>query len=79
MVKYEFDPNRIFDDVGAEASLKKFGNFSEGALKAVRNFAEKILDFLLPGQDMSSLCIITTTLLATHSKAIFLHHFPVMY
>ncbi|WP_232503074.1 hypothetical protein [Wolbachia endosymbiont of Cimex lectularius] len=49
--KYEFDPNRIFDDVGAEASLKKFGNFSEGALKAVRNFAEKILDFLLPDQD----------------------------
>ena len=45
---YEFDPNRIFDDVGAEASLKEFGNFSEGALKVDRNFAEKILDFLLP-------------------------------
>ncbi|MGL9762450.1 MAG: hypothetical protein ACR5LB_10045 [Wolbachia sp.] len=49
--KYEFDLNRIFDDVGAEASFKKFGNFLEGALKAVRNFAEKILDFLVPGQD----------------------------
>ncbi len=49
--RYEFDPNRIFDNVGAEASLKEFGNFSEGALKAVRNFAEKILDFLLPSQD----------------------------
>ncbi|MFP3015359.1 MAG: hypothetical protein ACEY3B_03510 [Wolbachia sp.] len=49
--RYEFDPNRIFDNMGAEASLKEFGNFSEGALKAVRNFAEKILDFLLPSQD----------------------------
>jgi len=44
--KYEFDPSRIFDGVGAEAILKEFGNFSEGALKAVRNFAEKNFTFL---------------------------------
>lgn len=49
--RYEFDPNRMFDDVGAEASLREFGNFSEDALRAVKNFAERILDFLLPGQD----------------------------
>ncbi|HCE59828.1 MAG TPA: hypothetical protein DEQ74_03305 [Wolbachia sp.] len=49
--KYEFDPNRMFDDVGAENSLKEFGDFSEEALKVVRNFAGKILDFLLPGHN----------------------------
>lgn len=41
----------MFDDVGAENSLKEFGDFSEEALKVVRNFAEKILDFLLPGHN----------------------------
>ncbi|WP_341808180.1 hypothetical protein [Wolbachia endosymbiont (group E) of Neria commutata] len=49
--KYEFDPNRIFDDVGAESSLREFGDFSEDALKAVRDFAEKILNFSLHGQN----------------------------
>ncbi|WMT84104.1 hypothetical protein NMD99_05570 [Wolbachia endosymbiont of Listronotus oregonensis] len=49
--KYEFDPNRMFSDVGAKASLKDFGNFSEDALRIVRNFGEKILGFLLPNQD----------------------------
>lgn len=41
----------MFSDVGAEASLREFGGVSEDALRAVRNFVERILDFLLPGQD----------------------------
>jgi hypothetical protein len=73
--KYEFDPNRIFDDAGAESSLKQFGDFSEDALKVVRDFAGKILDFLLPGQNH---------VIALHnnhnfpSYSFFLHHFPRM-
>jgi hypothetical protein len=44
--KYVVDPNRIFTDVGAKASLQKLGPYSEEALKTIRTFADRIVDSL---------------------------------
>lgn len=38
--KYIVDPNRVFSDKGAKASLKALGNYSAAAQAAVRDFAE---------------------------------------
>lgn len=44
--KFIADPNRIFTDEGARATLKKLGPYSEEALKAVRTFADGLVDSL---------------------------------
>lgn len=41
--KYVVDPNRIFSNKGAEASLTALGNYSDGALYEVRVFADAVL------------------------------------
>lgn len=50
--RYTFDPNRIFTDEGAEASLTRLGRADADALRAVRTFADQILEILSiePGQ-----------------------------
>lgn len=40
---YVFDPNRIFTDHGAEATLRDLGPYSDAAHAAVRTFARTIL------------------------------------
>lgn len=40
---YEFDPNRMFTDLGAENSLRRFRVSSEQAHKEVRAFAELVV------------------------------------
>ena len=45
-IKYEFDPNRIFTDFGADESLKKHGQSSNRALKLVRGLAQRMVDSL---------------------------------
>ena len=41
---YAFDPNRIFTDAGAAATLRDQGAFSDAALKATRAFARRLLE-----------------------------------
>jgi hypothetical protein len=41
---YAFDPNRIFSDAGAEATLRDQGAFSEAALEAARAFSGCLLE-----------------------------------
>src|SRR5690606_29119729 len=43
---YTFDPNRIFTDEGAEATLSRFGTVDTGAVHAVRSFANRILEIV---------------------------------
>lgn len=45
---YSFDPNRMFTDVGAEASLRRQGHYTPEALHAVRAFAEAVLAQVRP-------------------------------
>lgn len=45
---YVFDPNRMFTDRGAAASLDTLGAFSEAAHLAVRTFADNVLNQLDP-------------------------------
>ncbi len=40
---YTFDPNRIFTDAGAAASLRELGPYSDAALAEVRRFARRLL------------------------------------
>lgn len=40
---YEFDPNRMFTDDGAKATLENFGRYSSNAHKIVRSFATSIV------------------------------------
>ncbi len=42
-VKYKFDPNRIFTDRGARATLKWLGSYSPAAWVATRRFAKRII------------------------------------
>ncbi len=53
---YTFDPNRMFTDRGATASLKKLGPFSGGALTEVRHFARRLLEVV----DLQSLDRVVT-------------------
>lgn len=43
-VEYVFDPNRIFTDAGAEATLNDLGPCSGEALRATRTFARRFLE-----------------------------------
>ena len=45
---YAFDPNRVFTDAGAEATLRDLGAFSEGALRVTQGFAERLLGVIDP-------------------------------
>ena len=43
---YEFDPNRMFTDAGAEATLERFGSNDKSAHKKVRALAERVYGLL---------------------------------
>lgn len=45
--RYEFDPNRIFTDVGIKKTLKRFGRYTPAAHAEVKKLAHKI-KMLLP-------------------------------
>lgn len=45
---HTFDPNRVFTDAGAEATLRDLGLFSEEALRNVRGFARRFLEIIDP-------------------------------
>ena len=48
--RYEFDPNRIFTDVGIKKTLKQFGPYSPKAHNEVKKLAEQIKGALPPGK-----------------------------
>jgi len=45
-VKYEFDPNRMFTDLGAEETLKRYSKMSGKAHKSIRALAKRVVDSL---------------------------------
>lgn len=45
--EYAFDPNRIFSDVGIEATLRRYGRYSENAHQEVANFVESLLKVVI--------------------------------
>lgn len=45
-ISYEFDPNRMFTDLGIKASLKQYGSSSGRAHKSVRALARRLVDSL---------------------------------
>ncbi|KTD16111.1 hypothetical protein [Legionella jordanis] len=49
-VRYEFDPNRIFTDVGIKKTLKQFGNYSTGAHREVKKLARTIVKLIPKGK-----------------------------
>ena len=53
---YEFDPNRMFTDVGAEASLHRFGAYSDSAFAVVRRFADELIE----AYDLAALSVVVT-------------------
>jgi len=48
--RYEFDPNRIFTDVGIKKSLHQFGPYTPEAHREVKKLAEKIKVLLPKGK-----------------------------
>lgn len=48
--RYEFDPNRIFTDVGIEKTLKEFGYYSQPAHREVKKLANKLIGLLPEGK-----------------------------
>jgi len=48
--KYEFDPNRIFSDIGIKKTLMQFGNYTQEAHAEVNKLAEKIKALLPQGK-----------------------------
>lgn len=49
-IRYEFDPNRMFNDQGCAASLERFGSVSDAAIAAVRLFANGVLQQIKPAE-----------------------------
>jgi hypothetical protein len=49
-VRYEFDPNRIFTDVGIKKTLKQFGSYSLKAHKEVKKLAKRIIKVIPKGK-----------------------------
>lgn len=41
--KYEFDPNRMFTDIGIKKTLQKYGNYSKDAHGIVKHFAQDVV------------------------------------
>lgn len=50
--KFIFDPNRIFSDSGAKATLKKHKNYSSYAHSAVRDFAKELAKKFIDSNDV---------------------------
>lgn len=48
--RYEFDPNRMFTDVGIRKSLKTFGHYSTRAHAEVKKLATQVKRLLPPGK-----------------------------
>nr|WP_058463259.1 hypothetical protein [Legionella adelaidensis] len=48
--RFEFDPNRIFSDIGIKKTLSQFGAYSPAAHKEVSKLAEKIKKVLPKGK-----------------------------
>lgn len=48
--RYEFDPNRMFTDIGIQKTLKSFGHYSPGAHAEVRKLADKVKRLLPSGK-----------------------------
>lgn len=48
--RYEFDPNRIFTDIGIKRTLNQFGPYSVAAHQEVKKFAAQIIALLPPGK-----------------------------
>lgn len=48
--RYEFDPNRMFTDVGIKKTLKLYGRYSPGAHAEVRKLANEVKRLLPPGK-----------------------------
>lgn len=48
--RYEFDPNRIFTEIGIKKTLMQFGNYSQEAHQEVKVLADKIKSLLPPGK-----------------------------
>jgi hypothetical protein len=46
-IKYEFDPNRMFNSQGAAASLERFGPVGDAAISAVSAFADEVLQQIM--------------------------------
>lgn len=53
---YEFDPNRMFTDVGAETTLRQNGPFSDSAFAVVRRFADELIE----AYDLAALSVVVT-------------------
>ncbi|MDI9819727.1 MULTISPECIES: protein tyrosine phosphatase [unclassified Legionella] len=49
-VRYEFDPNRIFTDVGIKKTLSQFGPYSAAAHRETKKLANKIISLLPEGK-----------------------------
>jgi len=49
-VRYEFDPNRMFTDVGIQKTLNTFGPYSHEAHRLVRQLAEHVTNLLPANQ-----------------------------
>lgn len=47
---YEFDPNRMFTDVGRRSTLERFSSVTEDALVAIQAFADEVLLLLNPAE-----------------------------
>ncbi len=48
--RYEFDPNRMFTDVGIKKSLSQYGHYDKVAHKEVKKLARQIKKFLSKGK-----------------------------
>lgn len=48
--RYEFDPNRIFTDVGIQKTLSQFGPYNKLAHEEVRKLANKLKEIIPPGK-----------------------------
>lgn len=48
--RFEFDPNRIFSDVGIKKTLLQFGEYTEDAHREVKKLADKIKELLPKGK-----------------------------
>jgi hypothetical protein len=48
--RYEFDPNRIFSDIGIKKTLRKHGRYSQVAHREAKKLAKKIISLLPQGK-----------------------------
>ncbi|GGI93476.1 protein tyrosine phosphatase [Legionella impletisoli] len=48
--RYEFDPNRMFTDVGIKKTLSQFGSYSVAAHREVNKLAHQLKELIPPGK-----------------------------